>query len=52
MTTLVLEAEPAATNVAATETQFTITLADGRELIVPLEWYPRLAHATTYEKNN
>jgi hypothetical protein len=52
MTTLVLEGEPAITNVLVTEGQFTITLADGRELIVPLDWYPRLVHATAQERSN
>lgn len=52
MTTLVLEGEPAITNVLVTEGQFTIALADGRELIVPLDWYPRLVHATPQEKSN
>ena len=29
-----------------------VALADGRNLIVPIEWYPRLAHATPAERAN
>jgi hypothetical protein len=32
--------------------QFTIELPDGRRLIVPLGWYPRLQHATDAERKN
>jgi hypothetical protein len=28
----------------------TVTLADGRVLVVPLEWFPRLVHATAAER--
>ena len=30
----------------------TIELSDGRTLSVPLDWFPRLAHATTEERDN
>lgn len=29
-----------------------VELADGRSLLVPLEWYPRLYHATEKERQN
>ena len=29
-----------------------VTLADGREISVPLEWYPRLLDATPKDRNN
>lgn len=51
MTTLVLEREPIAVAVEVTDEQLTIRLTDGRMITVPLEWYPRLAHATTKERN-
>jgi hypothetical protein len=30
----------------------TVDLTDGRTISVPLEWYPRLVHATREERNN
>jgi len=30
----------------------TVDLYDGRTISVPLEWYPRLLHATPEERNN
>lgn len=52
MTTLVLEADPAAIDVALNDERFTIQLSDGRALSIPLHWYPRLLHATTSERSN
>lgn len=51
MTTLVLEREPIAVAVEVTSEQLTVSLADGRMISVPLEWYPRLVHATVAERN-
>ena len=34
--------EPRATAVICTATELRVSLADGRELAVPLEWFPRL----------
>ena len=52
MTTLVLEADPAAVDVQIDRSNILVYLADGRSLSVPLEWYPRLLHATPDECNN
>jgi hypothetical protein len=52
MTTLVLEREPIATAVEVTDEQLRIHLADGRAIMVPLEWYPRLVHATPAERDH
>jgi hypothetical protein len=52
MTTLVLEADPAALNIEIDADSFTVHLTDGRSLGIPLEWYPRLSHATWSEKQN
>ncbi|MFB2978634.1 DUF2442 domain-containing protein [Microseira sp. BLCC-F43] len=49
MTTLILETEPLATNVTVTDDKLIVDLADGRSLIVPLAWYPRLWHASIEE---
>ncbi len=50
MTTLVLETDPVAANVAVTEERLIIDLSDGRSLLVPLTWYPRLLHGSTEER--
>jgi hypothetical protein len=52
MTTLVLERDPIAVAVDVTDEQISIQLADGRVIAVPLEWYPRLVHATLPERNH
>jgi Protein of unknown function (DUF2442) len=52
MTTLVLESEPMASQVTATEEQLIVSLVDGRTLSVPLTWYPRLLIATPAERQN
>lgn len=52
MTTLVLEEEPAATAVSVTDDTLTVTLTDGRRLVVPLDWYPRLQHGTERERQH
>jgi len=33
-------------------TQLHVRLADGRELVTPLWWYPRLLNASASERNN
>ena len=43
--------EPRARNVAVTEDSLTVDLVDGRTIIVPLVWYPRLWHGTPGERN-
>ena len=52
MTTLVLKKEPLVANMMVTEEKLVVDLNDGRSLIVPLEWYPRLLHASPKERNN
>lgn len=52
MTTLILETEPLATKVTVTDEKLIVDLADGRSLIVPLIWYPRLLHASIEERQN
>lgn len=44
--------EPIAVAVQVTDEQLTVRLADGRAISVPLEWYPRLAHATAAERDH
>lgn len=50
MSTLTLDHEPLAVDVTVTGETFTLVLADGRSLTIPLAWYPRLVHATESER--
>ena len=43
---------PDAENVRVTEDTLSVDLSDGRSISVPLEWFPRLVHATPAERNN
>jgi hypothetical protein len=52
MTTLVLEIEPVAVNVSVSDDKLMIDLSDGRSIVIPLEWYPRLVHALPEERQN
>ncbi|MEM8502720.1 MAG: DUF2442 domain-containing protein [Cyanobacteria bacterium P01_D01_bin.1] len=52
MTTLILESDPLVSAVSVEDDSLSVTLADGRSLIVPLEWYPRLYHASIAERLN
>src|SRR5688500_15150770 len=52
MTTLVLDRDPCAVRVESTEREIAVFLDDGRTLSVPLEWYPRLLHASEAERRN
>jgi hypothetical protein len=52
MSTLVLEQDPVAVNVMVERDKFVVDLADGRSLVVPLSWYPRLHHGTDAERQN
>jgi Protein of unknown function (DUF2442) len=50
MTTSAVEVAPRAIDVSITETELGVRLADGRTIIVPLSWYPRLANATAEQR--
>jgi hypothetical protein len=41
-----------ATNVAFNESELVVSLADGRTITAPLEWFPRLLKASTEERSN
>lgn len=49
---LVLETEPMAVAVTVTDEKLTVDLADGRSIVVPLEWYPRLLYGSPEERRN
>ncbi len=52
MTTLVLREEPTALGVSFSSQHLMLTLADGRQLLVPLDWYPRLMNSSKAERQN
>jgi hypothetical protein len=52
MSTLVLETEPLAIQVAISNHKLIIELADGRSITVPLAWYPRLQSGSEAERQN
>ena len=43
---------PRAEDVRVTNDSLVVDLSDGRTIAVPLEWFPRLLHATPEERNN
>lgn len=42
---------PRAINVKVTRQALAVDLADGRTLVVPIAWYPRLLHGTPAERS-
>ena len=50
MRTLTLETEPLAVDVIVTAAVLRVILDDGRELLVPLEWFPRLRDASDADR--
>ncbi|MEQ1845270.1 MAG: DUF2442 domain-containing protein [Nitrospira sp.] len=51
MNTLAIEIAPStAESVTLTNDTLTVELSDGRSLSVPLDWFPRLVHATQAER--
>lgn len=53
MSTLAIELEiPQAMNVYVSEDTLSVELSDGRSISVPIDWYPRLTHATDQERSN
>lgn len=43
---------PKAEDVKITDDTLSVDMSDGRTISVPLEWFPRLVHATLVERNN
>jgi hypothetical protein len=50
MSTLPISVEPLAVDVTCTEDALQVVLADGREVAVPLIWFPRLQNATPEQR--
>lgn len=52
MSTLAVEARALADNVEFTDNDMIVSLVDGRKVIVPLVWFPRLANAAKTQLEN
>ena len=52
MTTSTPSPNARAIDVAVDEDNLSVDLADGRRVIVPLAWFPRLLHATEAQRKN
>jgi len=52
MTSSAIENVPRATDVSSTKEELIVRLADGRTIVVPLAWYPRLLHATPEQRQD
>ena len=53
MNTLAIELKiPDAVDVEVSEDTLSVELSDGRTISVPVDWYPRLTHATVEERAN
>ena len=52
MPTSVLKVDATAVDVTVTDDRVTVALADGRELAVPLSWFPRLREASKAQRRN
>jgi hypothetical protein len=52
MNTLTVNKSHNAVNLSFTESKMMIFLEDGRELSIPLEWFPKLRNASMKELNN
>lgn len=50
MSTLAINVEPLAVDVTCTDDALQVILADGREIAVPLVWFPRLLKAKSEQR--
>lgn len=52
MNILTTDTPAKALQVKCTDDELVVTLADGRVVSVPVDWFPRLAHATAAERED
>ena len=52
MSTLAVETHALAENVEFTDNDMVVFLVDGRKVIIPIVWFPRLANATKSQREN
>jgi hypothetical protein len=51
MTIATIEVQPRVSAVGFTNDRLSVTLLDGRVLLIPLDWYPRLEEGTESERH-
>jgi hypothetical protein len=51
MTSSMVEASARVMAVELTQAELVVSLTDGRKIVVPLTWFPRLLHATEAQRN-
>ena len=51
MSTIRVNVEPFAVDASCTDESLRVVLADGREIAVPLAWFPRLQKATPEQRS-
>jgi len=52
MTVSAVDIQPLAIDVACSNDMLQVALADGREISVPLDWFPRLHNASPKDRKN
>jgi hypothetical protein len=52
MSTALIESSPLALRVSVSDTELAVELADGRRIMVPLVWFPRLLAASAESRAN
>ena len=52
MSIATIDIQPRVKSVEFMENQLSVAMIDGRTVLVPLEWYPRLQYATEAERND
>jgi hypothetical protein len=52
MNTLTVKVEPKIIDLSFLADSIRVVLADGREILAPLEWFPRLRDATDEQRKN
>ncbi len=52
MSTSAIKLDPVAVDVSCTADALRVVLADGREIVAPLEWFPRLRDASPAARAN
>ncbi len=52
MSIATIETQPRVKDVEFVDGKLAVTIEDGRTVIIPLNWYPRLVHATEAELND
>lgn len=52
MNSSTIDLQTQATDLTISDDTLTVELADGRTISVPIDWYPRLVHGTSAERQN